>query len=85
MDYKKYIGMQVDIKTLTLCHRVQGVLDAVYSDVLIVQGITCWGILAQDILDFKVQQPDLFEKQSGSIVTPLEASMDRCTTAGKKG
>lgn len=85
MDYRKYIGMQVDVKTLVLRHRVQGLLVAVYSDVLVIQGITCWGVLARDILDFRVEQPDLFENKSGSIVTPLEGAMGSTTTAGKRG
>ena len=86
MDYRKYIGMQVDVKTLTLRHCIQGVLVAVYSDVLVIQGITCWGVLARDITDFRFEvQKDLFEKESGSIVTPLEGSMGRPTTAERQG
>jgi len=60
MDYRKYIGMQVDIKTSSYLHRVQGELVAVYSTVLCVQGLTFWGILVKDIVDFEVIQPLLF-------------------------
>lgn len=83
MDYKKYISMQVDIKTLYSCFRIKGELVAVYSNVLIVQGITCWGILAHDILDFKVlpenNQSGLFQEKGGSTVTPPEGVMGDTT------
>lgn len=65
-NYKNFIDKQVDIKSSEIRSRIQGILVAVYSDVLIIQGLTCWGVRDKDIQDFKVinEQPNLFEKRA---------------------
>lgn len=82
-DFKKYIGLTLDIKVLWSAYRIKGELVAVYSNVLAVQGITFWGLLVDDITDFKVIQPlfsevkslELFQEKGGSTVTPPECIM----------
>lgn len=66
MDYKNFIDKQVDIKSSEIRSRIQGILVAVYDDVLVIQGLTCWGVRDKDILDIKVinKQPDLFEERA---------------------
>lgn len=66
MDYKKFIDKQVDIKTSEVRSRIQGTLVAVYGDVLVIQGLTCWGVRDKDIQNFKVinEQLDLLEKRA---------------------
>lgn len=65
-DYKSFIDKQVDIKSSEIRSRIQGTLVAVYGDVLVIQGITCWGVRDKDILDIEVidKQPDLFEERA---------------------
>lgn len=55
VDYKSFIGKKVSVKVLGIRSTVEGVLSAVYSDVIVVQGLTCWGILDKNILDFKIE------------------------------
>lgn len=62
IDYKKHIGMQVNIKTFYSSRRIKGELVAVYSDVLCIQGVTLWGVYAKDIIDFELVQPCLFKE-----------------------
>lgn len=62
INYKEYIGMDVLIRTIySQRHPIQGELVAVYSNVLCVQGLTLWGILARDIIEFVIVQPKLSE------------------------
>lgn len=65
-DYKNFIGKQVDIKSSVVRSHIKGTLVAVYSDVLVIQGLTCWGVRDKDILDIKVinEQLDFLEKRA---------------------
>lgn len=54
IDYKKFIGKKVSVKTSYLRYCVVGVLSNVYCDVLIIQGLTCWGFWDKDITEFEV-------------------------------